>query len=237
MNTVSHASRAIGPSIAVSALVIAGSAIATSDFWVAAADGLTLSLSSLDRLELKGVQGSVVSYRGRRAVRLVESPGAQGDPIARIAGVDFGDGTIEVELAGLPAAGAPDTARGFVGVAFHVQADGRLECFYVRPTNGRADDQLRRNHSTQYVSHPEFPWFRLRKENPGLYESYVDLEAGAWTKVKIVVTGPKAHLYVHGAEQPALIVNDLKLGPVRGGVALWVGENTEAHFSNLTVRP
>jgi hypothetical protein len=44
----------------------------------------------------------------------------------------------------------------------------------LRPTNGRADDQVRRNHSTQYISYPDFPWYRLREETPGMYESYSD---------------------------------------------------------------
>ena len=41
----------------------------------------------------------------------------------------------------------------------------------------------------QYASDPEFPWYRLRKESPGVYESYADMEAGAWTTMKIDVTG------------------------------------------------
>src|SRR5688572_33379506 len=113
--------------------------------------------------------------------------------------------------------------RGFVGIAFRVQKQGiGFECFYLRPTNGRADDQLRRNHATQYVSHPDYPWFRLREENPGVYESYTDLVPGEWTKVKIVVSGVQAQLYVNGAEQPCLIVNDLKLGHIEGLIALWI---------------
>jgi len=103
-------------------------------------------------------------------------------------------------------------------------------------TNGRADDQLRRNHTTQYVSQPAFTWQRLREENPGVYESCVDIDPGAWTRIKIVVAGTKARLYVNGADQPCLIVNDLKLGETHGQVALWTGGNTEAYFSSLKVR-
>ncbi len=88
-------------------------------------------------------------------------------------------------------------------------------------TNGRADDQLRRNHSAQYVSQPEFLWNRLRQESPGVYESYVDIAPMAWTKIKVVVSGSKAQLYVNGADRPCLIVNDLPLlsgtPEVRGG--------------------
>ena len=45
----------------------------------------------------------------------------------------------------------------------------------------------------------------------------------------------KARLYVHGAEQPVLIVNDLKLEPRQGQVALWVGPGTEGYFANLKI--
>jgi hypothetical protein len=108
--------------------------------------------------------------------------------------VTLADGTIELDLAGAPRADAFEGARGFVGVAFRRQKDPlRYECLYLRPANGRAEDQLRRNHSTQYVSHPDFPWHRLRRESPGLYESYVDLVPGEWTRVKIVVSGTEGH--------------------------------------------
>ena len=111
----------------------------------------------------------------------------------------------------------------------------RFECFYLRPTNARADDQLRRNHTTQYVAHPDYPWHALRKDHPGVYESYVDLEAGAWTRVKIVVAGRTAKLYVNGAAQPCLIVNDLRHGGAGGAVALWAQVTTDAYFSNLKI--
>ncbi|HBY59420.1 MAG TPA: hypothetical protein DEH78_06330, partial [Solibacterales bacterium] len=154
-----------------------------------------------------------------------------------VAGPQFRDGTIEIEVAGDLAPGAGEAARGFVGLAFRVLSDsGRYECFYLRPTNGRANDQVRRNHSLQYVSEPEFPWHRLRKESPEKYESYADLVPGEWTRMRIEVRGSQARLYVNGAEQPSLIVNDLKLGAgAQGGIALWIGPGTLAHFANLKV--
>jgi hypothetical protein len=152
-------------------------------------------------------------------------------------GVEFGDGTIELELSGEPGPGAAEAARGFVGIAFRAGAEGKpMEVIYLRPTNGRADDQVRRNHSIQYESLPDYPWFRLRKETPEKYESYVDLVPGAWTKYRLTVEGVKARLYVHGSTQPALVVNDLKLGPVKGRVGLWVGPGTLARFASVSVR-
>ena len=147
----------------------------------------------------------------------------------------FRDGTIEVDLAGLPGAGAGAGARGFIGMAFRPQSDERYEYIYLRPTNGRADDQVRRNHSKQYSSHPDFNFAKSRQEAPERYESYVDLEPGVWTKFKIEVEESKARLFVHGAQQPCLIINDLKMEPKAGAVALWIEPTTERYFSNLKI--
>jgi hypothetical protein len=186
-------------------------------------------------LETQKLDAAVVTYQGKEATRLIDR---EGGGLALLKGADFKNGTIEVELAGKPSAGSFAAARGFVGIAFRVQSGGsKYECIYLRPTNGRADDMARRNHSTQYASEPEWGWERLRKESPSVYESYVDLEAGAWTRYKIVVKGTRAELYVHGAAQPCLIVKDLKLGEAAGAIALWVGPGTEAHFANLKVTP
>jgi len=59
--------------------------------------------------------------------------------------------------------------------------------------------------------------------------------SGHMRKLRIVVTGAKARLYVNAAAQPCLIVNDLKLGVSRGQVALWNGSDTEAYYSNLRI--
>ncbi len=180
-----------------------------------------------------------VQFKGRKALRVTDDAppnSSDDDRFLMLTATSFKNGTIEVELAGDTMPNASATARGFVGVTFRTVADGsKFECFYLRPTNGRADDQVRRNHSAQYISHPDFPWQKLRKEFPEKYESYVDLVPGEWTKVKIEVVGTKARLYVHGASQPTLIVNDLKLGESSGAIGLWVGPGTVAHFSNLRV--
>ncbi len=222
---------------AIAALLLLTGAFPVSG---AKAPATKFPLDSVDGLETTGGKAEVVTYRGRKAVRLVPAADRQDSDdsmLSILTTTDFKDGVIEAEIAGSPRPGAPDDSRGFIGIAFRVQAhDSRYECFYIRPTNGRADDQLRRNHSTQYVSEPEYPWNRLRKESPGVYESYVDLESGAWTKIKIVVTGTHAQLYVNGADQPALVVNDLKLGETHGPVALWAHSTTDAYFSNLTIK-
>ena len=123
---------------------------------MAAPSGRHIDIEDGRGLDLVHVVPQTVTYKGHKALKLVGA----------------------VDLAGFPGPGSSDTARGFIGVAFRsTPAAKALECFYLRPTNGRADDQLRRNHSTQYVSEPDYGWPRLRSETPGVYESYVDLEA------------------------------------------------------------
>lgn len=187
-------------------------------------------------------------YQGRKAVRVRSMPSADavfdphqsgtGGGIVVLEGSSFHNGIIEVDVAGMPQANAPALARGFVGIAFRVPPDtARYDYVYIRPTNGRADDQERRNHSTQYASFPDNEWLKLRTESPGKYESYVDLVPGEWTHLKIELSGVKMRLYVNGAAEPALLVNDLKLGDGSGAVALWIGVGTEAYFANLRLIP
>ena len=189
----------------------------------------------LSNLTYTNANGQPTTYHGSPALKMTSKDGTH-EAIATIPGVTFRDGTIDVDDSGAPAKGASADARGFIGIIFRQQNNSRpFEIIYIRPTNGRADDQLRRNHSVQYSSEPDWPWDRLRKESPGMYESYADMQAGEWTHMRIVVKGRDASLYINHADQPCLIVHDLKLGESEGGVALWTGSDTEGYFRNLKI--
>jgi len=201
----------------------------------AIAVGLSASAQEFEAVQARVERGR---YEGRAAIHLIPTVRDLNTEVLAIAPSVMRDGVIDIDVAGKPLPDAPADSRGFIGVAFRVRPHGTaFECLYIRPTNGRADDQLRRNHSTQYISFPDFPWYRLRKENPGVYESYADMEPGKWTHLRIVVKGKTAQLFVNGAGQPALIVNDLKLGDEGGAVALWSAQSTDAWFANLKVQP
>jgi hypothetical protein len=195
-----------------------------------------MSAQTIDQLIAHQVKLESVNYLGKRAVKITEDGEvANAQAYAIVKGAVFHNGVIEVEVAGRPATGAFAGARGFIGVAFRLRND-QFEYIFLRPTNGRADDQVRRNHSTQYSAYPKSDFAELRRQSPEKYESYVDLESGVWTSYRITVEGTKARLYVHGASQPCLIVNDLKLGDSSGGVALWIGPGTEGYFTGLQIR-
>lgn len=231
--------------------------VAAQNYPLESADGFELHNAMAESVTFQGKKairvvtsdeaaGRIAAARREAAARRKGSGGPRGPGAGEANRVDhlvispvndFSSGTIEVDLAGQPGEGAAGGARGFVGVSFRVQPDKKTyDTFYLRPTNGRAEDQERRNHTAQYISHPDWPWFRLRSETPSKYESYVDIEPEKWIHVKVEVDGEKARLYVDGREQATLIVNDLKSGPeAKGAVALWFEGSTVAHFANLKI--
>jgi hypothetical protein len=203
-----------------------------------AAWGADYPITDPSRLELNNAKAESVTYKGTPALKMTEKDAGPGQAFAILKDVQFRNGTIDLEVSGAPSKTADPTARGFIGVAFRIQSDGmHYELIYLRPSNGRAEDQEQRNHATQYVAAPDWPWKRLRQETPGRYESYVDLEAGVWTRIRVVVWDKESRLFVGDASQPCLIVHDLKLGDVEGGIALWTGPGTEGYFRNVRITP
>ncbi len=210
------------------------------------AEGNAITLPSNDAslVRPRNVTVEAVRYGGSDALEVrLTGPyrGPDMDTFAYVPGLNFHDGTIEVDVAGSLLPTAPSGARGFVGVAFRIdENDGSFSCegLYVRPTNGRSEDQVRRNRSTQYFSYPGYDFDRLRREAPGQYESYADLVPGEWTHLRIEVSGANAQLYVGASAQPVLIVHDLKRGSdAHGTVGLFVDNGADGHFRNLSIRP
>jgi hypothetical protein len=204
-----------------------------------------LASDSIDHLRPVNVSAEIGEFDGSKAIKLQIAPGVKPGSntidtatFALIEGTeDFANGSIEATLESDLSPNALPAARGFVGLAFRVASDQRhFEAIYLRPFNGRADDQVRRNHSIQYMSFPDYDFAPLRVSDPGKYESYVDIGPREWIRVRIDVDGAQARLFVNDARQPALIVNDLKMGPnATGAVGLWIYNGTIAHFRDVKV--
>ncbi|HET7003610.1 MAG TPA: hypothetical protein VFI33_19950, partial [Puia sp.] len=189
------------------------------------------------------VNMSVTKVEGRESLRIIRDTAAHGADLPTFVRLNntenFKNGTIEVMLLSRLVPDADASARGFIGLAFRINKDNsKFESIYIRPTNGRADDQIRRNHSTQYFSYPDYKFDRLRKESEGKYESYADMGLNEWIKMKIVVKDAQAKLYLNDNPQPVLIVNDLKLGASNNGaIGLWLDGGTDAYFREIKVIP
>ena len=178
-----------------------------------------------------------VNYLGRKCVRLTVE-GEDDSGLRLLPETDFQDGVIEADIA-LKITTPPGVRYpGFVGIAFRARPDAsHYELFYLRPGNADAPDQAQRNHAVQYVSEPDFGWYRLRREWPSIYESNADLAMEKWIKVRIEVAGRAAKLYLNGSAKPSLIVDGLKGGDLHGAVGLWGYTYQEAYFSNVKITP
>src|SRR5205814_8694823 len=83
-----------------------------------------------------------------------------------IKNVDFKDGTIEVKVLSQLLKNAPASARGFIGIAFHIDPpNSKFEGIYLRPTNG--DRKSTRLNSSHLGS--SYAVFCLKKKNKILH--------------------------------------------------------------------
>ena len=133
----------------------------------------------------------------------------------------FTDGVLEFDL-------AFTGERGFMGAMWRLEGAGNYEGFYVRPHQSGKPD------ANQYT--PAF--FGLTSwqlyHGPG-YGAPVEYRYDAWNRVRVVVSGDQAEIYVNDMERPALFVQDQK----RETAAGTIGVNAffaPAHFSRFRFR-
>jgi hypothetical protein len=126
----------------------------------ARAKTITPALSRVNdgtRWSVINADASLAVESGRSVVRLWPKGGDLGTGsnvgLALVEGVDFAEGTVEVDLKG-----RGGSAASFLGLAFAV-ADGKtFEAVYFRPFRFRSDDVASRVHAIQYVAWPEHTW-------------------------------------------------------------------------------
>ena len=156
---------------------------------------------------------------------------ANGDGVAWLDGVNFANGSIELDLKGKDV-----LQQSFVGVAFHGVDEKTLDAVYFRPFNFHATDSVRRIHAVQYISHPDFPWNVLRETQNAKYEKAIPSapDPNEWFHVKIVVDYPHITVYVNNSASPCLIVDKLN-DRQAGKIGLWVGNSSGGEFANLVI--
>ena len=160
-----------------------------------------------------------------------------GPTYVKIANLEMENGTIEVKVFSQIMENSPfPAARGFIGLGYRVASDNKnFEGIYLRPSNGRANDQLRRNHSVQYFSYPGYTFNRLRKEANGVYETYADIGLNEWITMRVEIEGEKAVLYINNQKAPSFFVQKMLGTSKKGSVALWVEIGTIGYFKDLKV--
>ena len=181
-----------------------------------------------------------VQMDGETVLRVVKSEKVDRpdeDTYARLVGSSFHNGTICVEMRSRLLPDAPDFARGFIGIVFRTsENDAEFESYYVRPTNGRHLDPVRRSHGSQYFSYPGYTFSYFREHDISGFEAPCDIGLDEWITLKAVIKEERADFYVNDMDTPVLVVDHLKHGAdVSGGVGLYVDIGTEGFFRNLQV--
>jgi hypothetical protein len=146
--------------------------------------------------------------------------------------VRFAEGTIDIDLRGKNV-----FLQSFLGIAFHAPDTSSYDVVYFRPFNFRHSDTSRRRWSVQYMTIPDYPWDKLRKEHPLIYENAVTPvpEPDAWLHVTIQLKDGWLSVYVDHSAQASLhvhLLNDRK----DGMLALWDDE-LSGDFANLAITP
>ena len=175
---------------------------------------------------------------GESVLRVVKSEKVEffdEDTYARLLDFNFHNGTICVEMRSSLLPDAPEFARGFIGIVFRINRDNsEFESYYVRPTNGRHPDPVRRAHGSQYFSYPGYTFAYFREHGSSGYEAPCDIGLDEWIALKAVIQDGTAAFYVNAMDKPVLVVEDLKHGTdARGGIGFYVDIGTEAFFRNL----
>lgn len=179
---------------------------------------------------------------GERVLRVVKAEKIDQpdeNTYARLTGLIFHNGVISVKMRSRLLPDAPSHARGFIGIAFRIGGDdASFESFYVRPTNGRTEDPVRRAHGCQYFSYPTYTFSYFREHGITRYEAPVDIGLDEWIQLTAVIEDSCGKFYLNGGETPVLTVEDFKHGPhASGAVGFFVDIGTEAFFKDLRIIP
>lgn len=197
--------------------------------------GQKIILKKSAGLQAINTEISDTKHNGKKALKVKAIIGSKPAMVV-IPNSTITDGIIEFEMAANRAADSHPESRGFAGLAFHLNSENSAyDCIYLRSTNGRAEDQVRRNRTVQYMALPDFDTQVLRQKFPEKYETYVDMVPDEWMKIKIEINNRKVKLFVHDQIQPTLIVNEMLNQNPKGGIALWVGGGTDAYFRKLKI--
>ncbi|MGC3943058.1 MAG: DUF1080 domain-containing protein [Chryseolinea sp.] len=187
-----------------------------------------VDFQNLSRVTVENRRAETVAENGRQVIKLSE---AEGDGLAIFNDLQFDNGTIEFDVKGRNVMQA-----SFVGIAFLLQDRNTYDAVYFRPFNFMNADTARRRRAVQYISHPNYPWDKLREQHPGKYENKVSPVPNAddWFHAKVVVEGKNVSVYVNNSSTPSLQVTRLTDAST-GKIALWTGNGSNASFSNLVV--
>ena len=154
--------------------------------------------------------GKIVEHAGRQS--LMGS--------AALKDVLFENGVLEFDV-------LVNGQRSYPGIRFRAQSRAAAENIYIRPhIIGHSQDAL------QYtpIFNNEACW---QLYNGDGFTSGLNMPLNEWVHFKLEVFGKQARVYMGETETPTLIIDYLKHGISKGGIALTAPPNGSAYFSNF----
>ncbi len=144
--------------------------------------------------------------------------------------VSFGDGTIEFDMSVTP-------YRSFTSVQFRMQNEGEYERIYFRTHKSGAPDTIQ--YTPVYFGSSNWQLYHAQG-----YTAPAEIPGYRWVRVRLVLSGSRAAVFLGDEERPQLVVPRLARGDQPGYLAL--GSSlpqgrpqgiVAASFSNLRLRP
>ncbi len=182
----------------------------------------------LDKIE---VVNREISNKAELNSGILSLNAQKGDGLAILKHVEFESGTISIDFKGEDVAG-----KSFVGLAFNIQNDSTYEAVYFRPFNFESLKKLSREHSIQYIYHPDFPWKTLRTEKEGVFESeFINPpNPDDWFSIELTIN-PKEVIVTDAPSGEILMKVERLTNHVSNSIALWTGHNSKGSFRNLKI--
>ncbi len=164
----------------------------------------------------------IETYLGRSALRMCKAEVVAKD-------VEFRDGTLDFDL-------AVSTRRNFPMVGLRRQGEGEYEEFYLRTHKSELPDAI------QYVPAYQGVGGWQLYHGPG-FTAKAAFPRNQWFRVRIVLSGTRAAVFVGDVAEPQLVVARLRREPRSGGLEFSdacpgapEGERVAA-ISNVVLRP
>ncbi|NNE97470.1 MAG: hypothetical protein HKN25_00480 [Pyrinomonadaceae bacterium] len=166
-----------------------------------------------ERWEIAARESKVIEHLGRKALYLKGGK-------ATVKNSEFRNGIIEFDIAFTP-------ERGFMGAFWRLQDPGNYEEFYVRPHQSGLPDA----NQYQPLFNGVAGWQLYHGEE---YSTPFNYDFEKWMRIKIVVSGKNAEIYIKDMEKPLLFVSELKRPEKTGKVGLVVSNFAPSYFSNFS---
>ena len=176
--------------------------------------------------------GKLITFANHHVAVLKESDnGLTQDGIVWLKDFTFSTGTIDVDLRGRDV-----FQESFLGIAFHGVDTTTFDAIYFRPFNFQSADTLRKKHTVQYISEPNFGWEKLRNEHSLVYENAVNPfpMAKDWFHATIVVGKDSVTVYVNHSKKASLKVKKLN-NRTDGLIGLWDFAR-DGDYANLVIK-